>query len=87
MRILVLGATGFLGSNFIQLASENKNLTVFGTSRFQQEKSNIVQVDVINKQSIRGALRKINPEVIIWSLMNFEEETQLNNLGLANLLS
>jgi dTDP-4-dehydrorhamnose reductase len=87
MRILILGATGFLGSNLIRLASENKNLTVFGTSRFQHEKSNIKQVDVINKQSIGSALRRINPEVVIWSLMNFEEETQLINLGLENLLS
>jgi dTDP-4-dehydrorhamnose reductase len=87
MRILILGATGFLGSNLFQLASENKNLTVFGTSRFQHEKSNIIQVDVTSKQSIGSAIRKINPEVVIWSLMNFEEETQLINLGLENLLS
>ena len=87
MRILILGATGFLGSNLIQLASENKNLTVFGTSRFQHENSNFMQVDVTNKQSIRNAIRKINPEVVIWSLMNFEEESQLIKLGLKNLLS
>jgi dTDP-4-dehydrorhamnose reductase len=87
MRILILGATGFLGSNLFQLASENKNLTVFGTSRFQNEKSNIMQVDVTSKQSIGSAIRKTNPEVIIWSLMNFEEETQLIKLGLENLLT
>ncbi|QFG00193.1 NAD-dependent epimerase/dehydratase family protein [Psychrobacillus glaciei] len=87
MRILILGATGFLGSNLIQLASENKNLTVFGTSRFQHENSNIMQVDVTNKQSIGSAIRKINPEVVIWSLMSFEEETQLIKLGLENLIS
>lgn len=87
MRILILGATGFLGSNLFQLATENKNLTVFGTSRFQHENSNIMQVDVTNKQSIRSAIRKINPEVVIWSLMSSEEETKLINLGLENILS
>ncbi|MFJ8067310.1 sugar nucleotide-binding protein [Psychrobacillus sp. NPDC096426] len=87
MRILILGATGFLGSNLFQLASENNNLTVFGTSRFQHENSNIMQVDVTNKQSIGCAIKKINPEVVIWSLMSFGEETQLIKLGLENLLS
>lgn len=87
MRILILGATGFLGSNLIQLGSENKNLTVFGTSRFQHENSNVMQVDVTNRESIGSAIRKISPEVVIWSLMNFEEETQLIKLGLENLLS
>ncbi len=87
MRILVLGATGFLGSNLFQLASENKRLKVFGTSRFQNENCIIMQVDVTNKQSLESAIRKINPEVVIWTLMSFEEETQLIKLGLNNLLS
>ncbi|WP_144510519.1 sugar nucleotide-binding protein [Bacillus sp. FJAT-22090] len=87
MRILILGATGFLGSNLFQLASDNKNLTVFGTSRYQHENSNIIQVDVTDKQSIGRAIQKIRPEVVIWSLMSFEDETQLINLGLQNLLS
>lgn len=87
MRILILGATGFLGSTLFQLASENKNLTVFGSSRFQHKNSNIMQVDVTNQQSIRSAIRKINPDVVIWSLMSFEEETRLIKFGLENLLS
>ncbi len=72
MRILVLRATGFLGSNLFQIASENKSLRVFGTSRFQHENSNIMQVDVTNKQSLESVIRKINPEVVIRALMNFE---------------
>lgn len=87
MRILILGATGYLGSTLYQMASENKNLTVFGTSRFQNEKYNIMQVDITNKQSIGSAIREIDPEVIIWSLMDFKEETHLIRIGLQNLLS
>lgn len=87
MKILILGATGFLGSNLFQKASEKKSLTVFGTSRFQHENSNIMQVDVTNKESLGSIIREINPDVVIWSLMNFEEETQLIKLGLNNLLT
>jgi hypothetical protein len=33
MRILILGATGFLGSNVIRLALEDENINIFGSSR------------------------------------------------------
>lgn len=87
MRILILGATGFLGLKLYQIASENKNFTVFGTSRFQNDQSTFLKVDVTNKKSIGSALKNIDPEVVIWSLMNFKEESQLINKGLRNLLS
>ncbi|MCA0987353.1 sugar nucleotide-binding protein [Guptibacillus algicola] len=87
MRILILGATGFLGSTVIQLASENKNISVFGTSRFPHENSTIIQVDVTTKESIRKAIKESNPEVVVWSLMSFEEEIHLINVGLKNVLS
>lgn len=86
MRMLILGATGFLGSNLFQLASKNDELSVFGTSRYPQKKSTIIQVDVTDKQSIGNAIREINPEVVIWCLMH-EEENHLINVGLKNLLS
>lgn len=86
MKLLILGATGFLGSNLIQVASEDNNLTVIGTSRYSNKNSNIIQVDVTNKQSIGNAIKEINPDVVIWCLMS-EEENQLINLGLNNLLS
>lgn len=87
MKLLILGATGFLGSSLTQLASEDNNLAVFGTSRYPNKNSNIIQVDVTNKQSIGNAIKKINPDVVIWCLMSFEEENQLINFGLNNLLS
>lgn len=87
MRILILGATGFLGSNVIRLALEDENINIFGSSRFPNLYSNILQVDVTNRESIRIAIKEINPEVVIWSLMNFEEESHLMNVGLKNVLS
>ena len=87
MRILILGATGFLGSNVIRLALEDENINIFGSSRFPNQYSNILQVDVTNRESIRFAIKEINPEVVIWSLMNFEEESHLMNVGLKNVLS
>lgn len=87
MRILILGATGFLGANLFQLMLENKNINVFGTSRFQHEESTIIQCDVTSEESIRKSIEKSNPDVVIWSLMNFQEEIHLINFGLTNLLS
>jgi dTDP-4-dehydrorhamnose reductase len=86
MKLLIIGATGFLGSKLFKHASINKNFTVFGTSRFQNEEPAIIQVDVTNKQSILKAIIEIEPDVVIWTLMSFEEERKIINIGLKNLL-
>ncbi|WP_270181062.1 sugar nucleotide-binding protein [Alkalihalobacillus sp. CinArs1] len=87
MKILILGATGFLGSRIYQVASENDSFTVVGTSRLINEQSTIIQVDVTNNESITHAIETIDPDVVVWSLMNFEEEMQLIDVGLKNVLS
>ena len=49
MKILILGATGYLGSTLFDLASRKENVIVHGTSRFPNKQANIIQVDVTNK--------------------------------------
>jgi dTDP-4-dehydrorhamnose reductase len=87
MKLLILGATGFLGSNLLKQASRNSNFTVFGTSRSHHKESCFIHVDVTNKQSLQKTIIEINPDVVVWTLMNFEEEERLINIGLNNLLS
>ncbi|WP_017187557.1 NAD-dependent epimerase/dehydratase family protein [Alkalibacillus haloalkaliphilus] len=48
MRILILGATGFLGSTLLGYA-ESSGYTVLGTSRYAHNQSNIISLDVTDK--------------------------------------
>ncbi|MFB5087820.1 hypothetical protein PGC35_11460 [Psychrobacillus sp. PGGUH221] len=41
MKILILGATGFLGSTLFYMASQSHNVKVYGTSRYLNENVNI----------------------------------------------
>jgi dTDP-4-dehydrorhamnose reductase len=86
MKLLILGATGFLGSKIYNLTSNNKNFTVIGTSRFPHENSGIIQVDAIQKHSIESVVAEFEPDVVIWTLMSFEDEKRVIDRGFNHLL-
>ncbi|MFD1735382.1 sugar nucleotide-binding protein [Bacillus salitolerans] len=86
MRILILGATGFLGSTLFGLA-EDLNYTVLGTSRYVHEKSNIIKLDVTDKNEVGQIIQEYLPDVVIWTVLNMNEEDLLINAGLTNLMS
>jgi dTDP-4-dehydrorhamnose reductase len=87
MKLLVLGATGFLGSKLLGLSTKHNNLAVYGTSRQPNNKLNILQVDVTNNKSIEETVKFVNPDIVIWTLMDSQKETDLTDKGLVNLLS
>lgn len=86
MKILILGATGFLGSTLYRRALEDDSLTVVGTSRSLKNEINLMHVDVTDKPSIVQAIKKSMPDVVIWCLMSMEAEDQLIHVGLKNVL-
>jgi dTDP-4-dehydrorhamnose reductase len=86
LRILILGATGFLGSTLFGLA-ENLNYTVFGSSRYANEKSKIIKLDVTDKNAVEQIIQEYLPDVVVWTLLSMNEEDVLINFGLTNLLS
>lgn len=62
MRILILGASGFLGSIlFEKLKSDN---SVFGTS-FKKANNNLIPIDIRNHRDVAYLINKIDPELII----------------------
>lgn len=86
MKILILGATGFLGSTIFGLA-ENLNYTVLGTSRYANKKSNIIKLDLTDKKAIQRIIDEFYPNVIVWALLSRDEEDVLINSGLTNFMS
>ncbi|WP_157967340.1 sugar nucleotide-binding protein [Paraliobacillus zengyii] len=85
MRILILGATGFLGSTLFGLA-ESLNHTVLGTSRHMNEKANITQLDITDEDAVEQIIQEFLPDVVVWSLLSMNEEDVLIKFGLSNLI-
>ena len=74
MKILIVGASGMLGSTVLRVISENKNWEVFGTIRTQSVRhffpaaiaEKLVNgVDVENQDSLMKVLDTIRPNVVI----------------------
>ncbi|WP_416729777.1 sugar nucleotide-binding protein [Fictibacillus sp. JL2B1089] len=87
MKLLILGATGFLGSKLYNLTSNNREFKVIGTSRSPHEDPGIIEADAIQEHSIESAVAEFEPDVIIWTLMSFEDEKRIIDRGLKPLLS
>ncbi|WLR42267.1 NAD-dependent epimerase/dehydratase family protein [Bacillus carboniphilus] len=86
MKYLILGATGFLGSTIHRLA-EKSNYTVLGTSRYENEKENIIKLDVMDTKAVEQLIQKYMPDAVVWSLLSMDKEDVLINVGLTNLLT
>jgi dTDP-4-dehydrorhamnose reductase len=74
MRILVLGASGMLGSAMFRVLNEQKKIDVYGTTRsndikkFYRKKIAeriISNIDIENYDSLISVFRMVNPEVVI----------------------
>lgn len=74
MKILVLGASGMLGSAMVRTLAESVALDVYGTARTQSVKKFfspdlgdriIAGVDVENQDSLSGVLAGLKPQVVI----------------------
>ncbi|MDX8361294.1 sugar nucleotide-binding protein [Cytobacillus sp. IB215316] len=86
MRIIVLGASGYLGSEiFVQLKKNNIASALFGTSTTRRD--NFIQLDVNDKASVQRLYSRIHPDVIIWPLMSRNNEKDLIHTGLNNVLT
>jgi GDP-4-dehydro-6-deoxy-D-mannose reductase len=64
--VLVTGASGFVGSHFInQYGDEYKILATYNTHPIQNAKALTLQLDLSNKQKIKQLLEKTKPDAIL----------------------
>jgi dTDP-4-dehydrorhamnose reductase len=86
IRLLILGANGFIGSTLFQKSKQLGFFDLTGTSRKRMVHPNMVKLDVTNKDELHRTISRAKPDVIIWSLMDQENEMMLIENGLKNLL-
>ncbi len=85
MKVLVLGASGFLGSKLYQ-QYKNLGYEVFGTYRSAKNQDDLLLLDMYNKNEVAKILDYLKPNVVIWSLMSKTEENVLTDNGLTHII-
>ena len=65
-KVLLIGASGFLGSYFYNRLKLSKDYFVCGTF-FNTYNKNLVKLDYTDFSNFKLFLEKINPDIIIWS--------------------
>lgn len=88
MRILILGAEGFVGNNIKKVLENSGKHEIFGASNRAADETGTLQVDLLDRQTIAAALQAARPDVIIncAGIVDNSEKAKLNPVFTANLL-
>ncbi|AWX57750.1 dTDP-4-dehydrorhamnose reductase [Brevibacillus brevis] len=86
-RVLLLGASGYLGSQIYQELLRDNAINLMGTCYSAQAIHQLLRVDVTDTPSFSTILQEFSPHVVIWALMSATDERELIEKGLDGLLS
>ena len=64
-KILIIGASGFVGNYLFNVLKEKKNLDVFGTFKNSEIKG-LIKFDYSDNKNFK-VIEQIKPDIIIWS--------------------
>ena len=87
MRVLILGASGFLGGILYGKIKEETDFWALGTYHKSKKNDVFIKLDVTNFIEVEVFLQHFNADVIIWCLMSKTNEKELINQGLPNVLT
>ena len=76
MKYLVIGASGFLGETVYKILKD-KNEKVVGTYFSNKKIDELIYLDVLDTHKLLDLYYELQPEVIIWSVMNIETEEDI----------
>lgn len=80
MKLLIIGASGYLGSTIYKKIMEYSSDQIYGTCNTSSN-NKLIQINVLNRLDIDKIL-SLKPDVIIWSIMNQAQEILLSEIGL-----
>ncbi len=87
MKVLILGASGFLGGTLYKKLKEETDFWVLGTSYKSQRNNEFIKLNAVDPIEVKTFLEHFKADVIVWCLMGKEDEKELIDKGLANILS
>ena len=76
MRVLIIGASGFLGRTIYFKLKDNGN-EVLGTYSKNRKDSDYVKLNVFDISSLTSLVSGFKPDVIIWTVMDHEHEEEI----------
>lgn len=92
--VLIVGASGLLGSKLFNAFSKDENCLTFGTY-FSNKAKNQVYLDITNEKSVKKIIEKYDPDCVICPAANPnveyceespEETRKTNVLGIKNII-
>src|SRR5690554_4137999 len=89
MRILLLGATGFLGAYCYRMLTETTSNVIIGTFGHSKIISVHLKIDLTSADSVKRIMLETNPDVVIWCAKHTStdfNEKQINQVGLQSIL-
>lgn len=87
MKVLVLGASGYLGGVLYKRLKEATDYWVLGTYYRSEKQEGLIKLDVSDFIEVKTFLQHLNPDIIIWCLMGKTNEKQLIHEGIFNVLN
>jgi len=86
MKVLVIGASGFLGSTLYKIFTQN-SAAVIGTFNSHQIDTKHIKMNLFNLSDIERVLSDSIPDVIVWAVCDYENENKLTDNGLKYILN
>lgn len=80
MKLLIIGASGYLGNTIYKKIREYSNDDIYGTCNTSSNHE-LLQINVLDELDIDKIL-SLKPDIIIWSIMDIEQEMSLAEIGL-----
>ncbi|NCD10922.1 MAG: NAD-dependent epimerase/dehydratase family protein [Epsilonproteobacteria bacterium] len=96
MKILIIGASSFIGFRLFKFFKENILYEVVGTYFQNKKDDSFLKCDVTNKEDIKNILEVVQPDVILWVAgsknlkeceASLEFAKQINTVPLQNCIS
>lgn len=86
MKVLIIGASGFLGENLSYILK--KKHVVYGTyfNNLTFNLDTMYQLDACKLGNTKRILEEIKPEIVVWSIMTRSTETKIMEIALSEVL-
>ncbi|MDF2673225.1 MAG: hypothetical protein K0R09_1490 [Clostridiales bacterium] len=88
MNIIVLGASGFLGSKVYNRLKAISEFNTIGTCFRNRQNSELITLDIVDEKQVKELLNRVTPDIVLWSLLSkdYPMERELTHKGLMNVI-